>query len=76
MALDAVSRATAARDISDSKHLVEDALGTPTTSFAYPYGYHDRHVQRLVREAGFGHAVGVKNATGARTTTGGGWRES
>lgn len=62
VALDAVSRSTASRDIGDSKHLVEDALGAATTSFAYPYGYHDRHVQHLVREAGFGHAVGVKNA--------------
>jgi peptidoglycan/xylan/chitin deacetylase (PgdA/CDA1 family) len=61
VALDAVSRAVAGRDIEDSKHLVEDALGAPTKSFAYPYGYHDKAVQHLVRGAGFDHAVGVKN---------------
>lgn len=62
VALDAVSRATAARDVMDSKHKVEDALGDAATGFAYPYGYHDSAVQRLVQDAGFGHAVGVKNA--------------
>lgn len=62
VALDAVSRTTASRDIAESKMIVDDALGVATTSFAYPYGYHDRHVQGFVREAGFGHAVGVKNA--------------
>jgi peptidoglycan/xylan/chitin deacetylase (PgdA/CDA1 family) len=62
VALDAVSRSAAALDVRDSKHLVEDALGRATSSFAYPYGYHDKQVQRLVRDAGFGHAVGVKNA--------------
>ena len=61
VALDAVGRLAAARDITDSKHRVEDALGAEATSFAYPYGYHDRHVQRLVQEAGFAHAVAVKN---------------
>jgi peptidoglycan/xylan/chitin deacetylase (PgdA/CDA1 family) len=61
VALDAVRRSTARNDIRDSKHLTEDALGAEATSFAYPYGYHDRVVQRLVREAGFAHAAGVKN---------------
>jgi peptidoglycan/xylan/chitin deacetylase (PgdA/CDA1 family) len=61
VALDAVGRLTAARDITESKHRVEDALGAPTTSFAYPYGYHDKYVQSLVRDAGFAHAVAVKN---------------
>lgn len=61
VALDAVGRLTAARDITESKHRVEDALGAPTTSFAYPYGYHDKYVQSLVRDAGFAHAAAVKN---------------
>ena len=61
LALDAVPRSVAANDVADSKHLVEDALGDVARSFAYPYGYHDRAVQRLVQEGGFAHAVGVKN---------------
>lgn len=61
VALDAVRRRSAWNDIRDSKHLAEDALGGGTTSFAYPYGYHDRVVQRFVREAGFDNAAGVKN---------------
>lgn len=62
VALDAVSRAAAAVDIVTSKQRVEDALGSATSSFAYPYGYHDRRVQDLVREAGFRCAAAVKNA--------------
>jgi peptidoglycan/xylan/chitin deacetylase (PgdA/CDA1 family) len=61
VALDAVRRATARRDITDSKHLVEDALGEATRSFAYPYGYHDRVVKQMVRDAGFDNAAAVKN---------------
>jgi peptidoglycan/xylan/chitin deacetylase (PgdA/CDA1 family) len=61
LALDAVARRVAAREIRDSKHMVEDALGAPPRSFACPYGYHDRGVQHLVEEVGFDHAVGVKN---------------
>lgn len=60
--LDEVRRTAANCDISVSKALVEDALGAAATSFAYPYGYHDAAVQRLVRERGFDNAVGVKNA--------------
>ena len=61
VALDAVRRQVAWNDVNDSKHLTDDALGTETTSFAYPYGYHDRVVQGYVRKAGFGNAAGVKN---------------
>ena len=61
VALDAVSRSLARRDIRDSKARIEDALGAATPSFAYPYGYHDRSVQAFVREVGFRNAVGVKN---------------
>lgn len=61
VALDAVSRLAAARDVTESKHRVEDALGASTTGFAYPYGYHDKYVQRLVRDAGFAYAAAVKN---------------
>lgn len=62
VALDAVRRATARREIVESKQLIEGELGATTRSFAYPYGYHDAVVQRCVREAGFVNAVGVKNA--------------
>jgi peptidoglycan/xylan/chitin deacetylase (PgdA/CDA1 family) len=61
VALDAVPKAVAAREITDSKHIVEDVLGAQASGFAYPYGYHDRGVQRLVEDAGFDHAVAVKN---------------
>jgi peptidoglycan/xylan/chitin deacetylase (PgdA/CDA1 family) len=42
--------ARAAAEMSESKALIEDVLGAPVTSFAYPDGYYDIRVQRLVRE--------------------------
>ncbi len=41
------------REVRDSKHRLEDALGTEVTSFAYPYGGVDRRVRSAVAEAGY-----------------------
>lgn len=41
------------REVSDSKHRLEDALGAEVTSFAYPSGGVDRRVRSVVAEAGF-----------------------
>ncbi|MDX2177850.1 MAG: polysaccharide deacetylase family protein [Candidatus Sumerlaeia bacterium] len=58
------------REVADSKARLEDALGAPVPSFAYPYGaYCDRSV-RAVQEAGFRVAVstirGNRNGPGDR----------
>lgn len=41
------------REIVDSKHRLEDALGAPVTSFCYPYGNWDAACVDVVREAGY-----------------------
>ena len=62
VALDTVSPAAAAAEIRRSRDLVEEWTGRTVTSFAYPHGFHDRRVRRLVVEAGFRHACAVKQA--------------
>lgn len=60
--LDCISRADAEREIVGSRLALEDGLGHPVASFAYPHGHHDRHVRRIVIDAGFDSAAAVKNA--------------
>lgn len=60
--LDCISRAEAEREIVGSKFELEDRLGRPVPSFAYPHGHHDRHVRQIVVEAGFDSACAVKDA--------------
>lgn len=43
-------------EIVDSKASLEDRLGAPVTSFAYPYGDFDSSVKGLVRAAGYDSA--------------------
>jgi peptidoglycan/xylan/chitin deacetylase (PgdA/CDA1 family) len=62
VALDTVSPAVAADEVRRSRDLVEDWTGRTVTSFAYPHGFHDRRVRRLVVDAGFRHACAVKQA--------------
>lgn len=40
-------------ELRDSKHRLEDLLGSGVTSFAYPYGTVDRRVRSYVAEAGY-----------------------
>lgn len=60
--LDTLPRRQAHDEIHHSKRLLEERLGCPVTSFAYPHGYHDRFVQQMVQAAGFTSACGVKDA--------------
>jgi peptidoglycan/xylan/chitin deacetylase (PgdA/CDA1 family) len=36
-------------EICDSKCLIEDALGSPVTAFAYPFGYHNGRIRGIVQ---------------------------
>jgi peptidoglycan/xylan/chitin deacetylase (PgdA/CDA1 family) len=45
-----------------SRRVLEDALQTPVTSFAYPFGYHGPAVRQAAQLAGFTSACAVKNA--------------
>jgi peptidoglycan/xylan/chitin deacetylase (PgdA/CDA1 family) len=60
--LDTLAAARSWAEIVSSRAVLEDTLGKPVSSFAYPYGYSSRTVRRLVAAAGFGSAVGVGNA--------------
>jgi len=37
-------------EVCDAKSIIEDALGAPVTSFAYPYGRYNGRVRDIVRE--------------------------
>jgi peptidoglycan/xylan/chitin deacetylase (PgdA/CDA1 family) len=55
----------AAREISESKRLLEDVLQKPVTTFAYPYGERNAEVVRLVEAAGFEAAYATDQAPAA-----------
>lgn len=60
--LDAVPAAVARADILRCRDALADHLGRAVPGFAYPHGYANRRVRRLVQEAGFEHAYAVRNA--------------
>ena len=41
---------------------MEAIVGRPVDSFAYPHGYHDRAVRKMVIDAGYTSAAAVRNA--------------
>jgi len=51
--LDACADDVLAAELRDSRHRLEDILGGPVGSFAYPYGRHDRRVRDAVERAGY-----------------------
>jgi peptidoglycan/xylan/chitin deacetylase (PgdA/CDA1 family) len=62
VALDVVSLERAARELVNSKLVLEDRLQVEITTFAYPFGYHTAAVRRLTPRAGYRSACAVKNA--------------
>ncbi|MGH2905872.1 MAG: polysaccharide deacetylase family protein [Solirubrobacterales bacterium] len=60
--LDELPSAEAGAEIGDSKHAIEQLIGAPVTTFAYPHGAYDRRVRESVIEHGFKSAAAVKNA--------------
>ncbi len=55
-----ISVALAAREIKESKRLLEDHLGTHVTLFAYPAGQYNLAVMKLVEETGYVAAVSTR----------------
>jgi peptidoglycan/xylan/chitin deacetylase (PgdA/CDA1 family) len=41
------------QELTDSKKMLEDKLGKPVTSFAYPYGEYNTRVVEMVKQAGY-----------------------
>ncbi len=54
--LSQLSEAAQRGELCGSKARLEDLLGRPVTSFAYPYGDYSALTRRLVEEAGYTHA--------------------
>jgi glycosyltransferase involved in cell wall biosynthesis/peptidoglycan/xylan/chitin deacetylase (PgdA/CDA1 family) len=61
--LDRLDAVTARREIVDSKETLELILGRSLRSFCYPYGAYSEETKRLVDEAGFSRARGVRRFT-------------
>jgi peptidoglycan/xylan/chitin deacetylase (PgdA/CDA1 family) len=49
------------RELTDSKHELEDRLGMAVTGLSYPFGYSSRRVRGAARAAGYGSALAVGN---------------
>ncbi|WP_218001894.1 polysaccharide deacetylase family protein [Microtetraspora malaysiensis] len=53
------------QELRRNKGVIEDRLGRPVTTMAYPYGYSSARVRREVRRAGYWAACAVGNAVAA-----------
>lgn len=60
--MDTLGAAAVRDELNRPKQLLEDALGSAVTTFAYPHGYHGPRVERLTGEAGYRTAAAVRNA--------------
>jgi len=65
--LTSISLGSAGTEIRDSKHLIEDRIGCPVTSFAAPYGKSNRATRLLVAEC-YDQAVGTDLARARQTS--------
>lgn len=59
--LDLIPLSSARREIIESKDALEQLLGRPVTSFAYPHGHHTRAIRALAVAAGYTSAAAVRN---------------
>jgi peptidoglycan/xylan/chitin deacetylase (PgdA/CDA1 family) len=60
--LDTLRPRVALEEVRTCKAQLEDHLGIPVHSFAYPHGYSSPSVRAAVRQAGYRSACSVKNA--------------
>jgi peptidoglycan/xylan/chitin deacetylase (PgdA/CDA1 family) len=49
------------KEVGESRKALEDLLGEPVYSFAYPYGDLNGEVKDAVREAGYTFGIGVES---------------
>jgi peptidoglycan/xylan/chitin deacetylase (PgdA/CDA1 family) len=59
--LDQLSPGTLRKELVTSKALLEDGLSRAVPGLAYPYGYSNARVRRIVREVGYAYACAVGN---------------
>lgn len=60
--LDTLSPGDAREEVVRCKTLLEETLGAPVETFAYPHGYSSPRLRRLVHEVGYRGACAVKDA--------------
>jgi peptidoglycan/xylan/chitin deacetylase (PgdA/CDA1 family) len=60
--LDTLTGASARVEITACRQVLEDRLGRPVTTFAYPYGHFQTAHREMVREAGYSSACAVRHA--------------
>jgi peptidoglycan/xylan/chitin deacetylase (PgdA/CDA1 family) len=60
--LDMLPPSAAGHEIRQCKRILEEQLAQEVSSFAYPFGYYDATVKRLVQEAGYSSACAVRYA--------------
>jgi peptidoglycan/xylan/chitin deacetylase (PgdA/CDA1 family) len=63
--LDQLDPASLRTELTISKSLLEDALGSAVPSLAYPFGYSNARVRQMAREIGYEHACAVGNVIAA-----------
>jgi peptidoglycan/xylan/chitin deacetylase (PgdA/CDA1 family) len=63
--LDQISEPRLRVELATSRRLLEDRLGCPVRSLAYPYGYSNKRVRAVAREIGYLQAAVVANAVAA-----------
>ena len=63
-----VDQDTACQEITDSKAIIEENLGTEVKHFAYPYGLLNEQVAKLVKEAGFESACTTRSGFNNKST--------
>jgi peptidoglycan/xylan/chitin deacetylase (PgdA/CDA1 family) len=61
VALDLCTPQEGAAQVTDSKRTIEDQVGGVVTSFAYPFGYHDRRTKRWLAAAGYTSACAIRH---------------
>jgi peptidoglycan/xylan/chitin deacetylase (PgdA/CDA1 family) len=59
---------TVARELGESKEILERLLGEPVRHFAYPSGAHNQEIKNLVRQAGCLSAATTKEDANTSTT--------
>lgn len=64
--LDILDPARAMAEIAGCRRVLEDMLGSPVRSFAYPHGYNSPRTRRIVERAGYSSAVRVRHAHSER----------
>jgi peptidoglycan/xylan/chitin deacetylase (PgdA/CDA1 family) len=60
--MDTLGSAASRDEVRRPKELLEDTIGAPVRTFAYPHGYSSSRVRKQVAQAGYTSATSVRNA--------------